>query len=227
MQEETKYTQEFREAKALCEKKQKQYRDLYDLGDGRITSDEHPAFFEFDKVWREKRKMLDMPILKKAKYKIGDKLQFMKKSYYFENNYSSSNERLILSNGIVVSIHTSDCGSGQIVYCFDKLDPPCPEINPFCLEADVLSVLKSENKEKVEQKTNDGYVFGDLLKKINSLTEENAQSLLNTIYPDTNSFVRQELRMPVASSYRNRLIKNLLELNDWHCFKKIRTSSRG
>lgn len=107
-----------------------------------ISSIDHPDYFEIDKEWDKRRNALDEPILKNAKYKINQKLEFIKTNDW---NYDFSKNRRIekvLSHGIVTQIKTSSCGSGEILYCFDVLEPPCPESNPYCLEKDIVRVLK-------------------------------------------------------------------------------------
>lgn len=51
-------------------------------------------------------------------------------SVYYEN---------VISTGVVWNIKTSDAGSGQILYGFDELNPPCPESNPYVLEQNVIT----------------------------------------------------------------------------------------
>ncbi len=206
----------------------KEYIQYYGIEDADIiNSIDHPDYFEIDKEWDKRRKILDKPILKTAKYKVNQELEFIKTNDWWDASYSNRRTEKVLSHGIVTHIHTSDNGSGEIVYCFETLEPPCPECNPYCLESNVIRIFKKKLPKNVELKNIDGYSFDDLLKKIDTLTEENAQSLLSEIYSDSHSFDRKELRIPIAKSHKKRLIKNLK--NGWNktdlkklenCFKK-------
>jgi hypothetical protein len=55
---------------------------------------------------------------------------FNSETIYYEN---------IISRGVITQIRTSDSGSGEILYLFNKLIPNCPESNPCCLEKDVIT----------------------------------------------------------------------------------------
>jgi hypothetical protein len=69
-------------------------------------------------------------------------LEFIKTNdWYYEFSKTKRTEK-ILSHGIVTQIKTSGNGSGEILYCFNSLEPPCPECNPYCLENDVIRVVK-------------------------------------------------------------------------------------
>lgn len=191
--------------------KQKDYKQKHNIKDtDQINSIDHPNYFEIDKEWDKRRKIIDKSILKMAKYKVNQELEFIKTNYWYDSEHNlPPREEKIISHGIVTHLHTSDCGSGEIVYCFEKLEPLCPECNPYCLEKDVIRVFKKQLPKNVGLKTIDGYSFDDLLKKIDFLTEENAQSLLSDIYSDSYIFDRKELRIPIAKSHKKRLIKNL------------------
>ncbi len=209
--------------------KWKEYKQKHNIKEtDSINSIDHSDYFKIDEEWDKRRKIIDKPILKMAKYKVNQELEFIKINHWYDTRYTfPPREEKILSHGIVTSLHTSDSGSGEIVYCFETLEPPCPECNPHCLETNVIRIFKKELPKNVELKSIDGYSFDGLLKKIDSLTEENAQSLLSEIYSDSHSFDRKELRIPIAKSHKKRLIKNLK--NGWNktdlekiesCFKK-------
>lgn len=109
---------------------EKEYIEMYkpDYYENGITSVEHPAFFEIGRLWEKRRAILDKPILETAKYKIGHTLKIPK------NNS--------IATGVVSKIKTSDAGSGEILYGFTELNPPCPECNPYCLEKNVIKRIK-------------------------------------------------------------------------------------
>lgn len=209
--------------------KLKEYKQEHGIKDtDSINSIDHPDYFKIEEEWDKRRKIIDKPILKMAKYKVNQELEFIKTNHWYNTKYSFPPiEEKVLSHGIVTHLHTSGSGSGEIVYCFETLEPPCPECNPYCLEKDVIRVFKKQLPKNVELKTIHGYSFDDFLKKIDLLTEENAQSLLSEIYSDSYSLDRKELRIPIAKSYKKRLIKNIK--NGWNkidleklegCFKK-------
>ena len=121
-----------------------EYNKKHDIKDGEtINSIDHPDYFEIDKEWDKRRNALDEPILKNAKYKINQKLEFIKTNDWHYDFSKSSRTEKVLSHGIVTQIKTSGNGSGEILYCFNVLEPPCPESNPHCLENDVIRVLKN------------------------------------------------------------------------------------
>jgi hypothetical protein len=121
-----------------------EYKQKHDIKDGEsINSIDHPDYFDIDKEWDKIRNALDEPILKNAKYKINQKLEFIKTNNWHYDFFKSSRTEKVLSQGIVTQIKTSGNGSGEILYCFDVLEPLCPESNPYCLEKDVIRVLKN------------------------------------------------------------------------------------
>jgi hypothetical protein len=122
--------------------KQQKYLDKNAIsGDFKINSKDHPNYFKIDEEWDFMRKIFDDPILEKAKYKIGDRLWFIKTNIYCGVGYDKKIiTKKILSCGIVTDIKTSDAGTGEILYLFKKLEPPCPESNPSVLEKDVMEV---------------------------------------------------------------------------------------
>ncbi len=105
-----------------------------------IDSYRHPGYFQIQANFSEVRQKLDAPVLASALCKIGHYLTFKKTNRFPDDKEACGyKEKIWLSYGIVTSLHTSDDGSGEIVYCFDSLIPPCPETNPYCLESEVLS----------------------------------------------------------------------------------------
>jgi hypothetical protein len=222
------YSKLFKKYNAEKLSKLKEYKQKNGIKDSDlICSIDHPDYFKIYEQWDKRRKILDKPILKMAKYKVNEELEFIKNNSRWNASRTKIHTDQVLSHGIVTHLYTSDDGSGEILYCFATLEPPCLESNPYCLEKDVIRVLKKQVPKNAELNNIDGYSFDDLLKKIDSLTEENGQSLLSEIYSDSHSFKREALRIPIAKSYKKRLIKNLK--NAWNtidiekledCFKR-------
>jgi hypothetical protein len=94
-----------------------------------LNSVEHPCYFEIKNEWDEINRLLDEPLIKLAKYKVGDCLEFIKW------------DTKVLSKGIVTNIAVSGSGSGEIRYDFSELEPPCKESNPYCLEKDAIKII--------------------------------------------------------------------------------------
>lgn len=175
--------------------------------DWRLTSKEHPDYFKIDKQWDKRRKLLDAPLLKAAKYKIGQDLEFMKKNHWDEIFFFR--DEVILSHGIVTGIKTSGDGSGEILYEFETLAPPCPEDNPYALESAVLRVIKGSSSKNKSPKLINEIIPEEFLRKLEFLTEDQAKAVLNLIYSDDHVFNRSNMRTPIAKSFKKRLIKNL------------------
>jgi len=53
----------------------------------------------------------------------------------------------VLSVGHIIGVGTSGAGTGEILYTFDELTPPCPESNPYCMETDIITVDEFGNKK--------------------------------------------------------------------------------
>lgn len=211
MQEQIQeYSKLFKEYYAERCRKIKEYKQKHNLGNAcSINSIDHPNYFDIDKEWEARRKIIDEPILAMAKYKVNQELEFIKTNHWRDISFNNLRDEVVLSHGIVTHLHTSDSGSGEIIYCFEKVDPPCPEVNPHCAERKVICVYKSQIPHNVTLKNSDGYSFNDLLEKIDLLTEDNAKTLLSKIYSDSNTYSRSHLRIPIAKSHKKRLIKNL------------------
>ncbi len=47
----------------------------------------------------------------------------------------------VLTYGVIKAIRTSDAGTGEIVYDLKDLKPACPEVNPYVLEKDIITVF--------------------------------------------------------------------------------------
>lgn len=133
------YTKLFRQYYQERNFKESEYQSKHGLKGQRITSDEHPAFFKIDKKWQKRRKILDAPLLKAAKYEVGQKIKF----YYIQSyniNGKYKKER-ILSVGNITAVQTSGDGSGEILYCFREINPPVEIVNPYCLEQNVIKII--------------------------------------------------------------------------------------
>jgi len=166
-------------------------------GHYRITSEEHPEYFKIDEQWDKRRKLLDAPLLKAAKYKKGQVLEFMKKNYWGFGIFMR--EENVLSHGIVTGVKTSDNGSGQILYTFKTLSPRCPEENPYALESQILRVYGSSSNPMPLDMSKE---FLEMSKRI---TEDMAIDVLGELWSDSHSY----MRTPLNKSYKKRLIKNL------------------
>lgn len=59
--------------------KWKDYKQKHNISETTpINSIDHPDYFKIDEEWEERRKTIDKPILKMAKYKINQELEFIK-----------------------------------------------------------------------------------------------------------------------------------------------------
>jgi len=164
-----KYTKLYRKYEEEKKIEEQRYRNSNNINiSDSISSKNHPVYFEIMEKWDKEMTKLDEPILKNAYYKIGAVLKFVKRNTYHTNikrlhlledkklrSYTLLSEddefdvvnqtpskvyyENVVSSGIVTEIKTSGDGSGEILYCFEKLNPSCPESNPYCLEKDVIT----------------------------------------------------------------------------------------
>lgn len=122
--------------------KLKEYRKKNKLSlDDTINSTDHPDYFRIEKEWEEKKKIIDIPILKMAKYRIGEEVEFEKLNIWYDETFSILKDEIVLSHGKIKEIKLSGKGNGEILYCFETLVPPCPEINPYCTEKDIINIF--------------------------------------------------------------------------------------
>ena len=135
------YTKLFRQYYQEMQQKEREYERKHGLGNGPIHSNDHPDYFKIRRDWDERRKILDAPLLKAAKYEVGQKIKFRyEKSNVINDEYKPV---MILSTGTITDLHTSDSGSGEIVYCFCEISPAVEIVNPYCLEQDVIEIIHS------------------------------------------------------------------------------------
>ncbi len=150
-----KYRSTFAAFKKAHEDKIQAYMDLnVDRNDylkNGIASNEHPLYFFYLKEWEKTREMLDAPLIERAYYKIGQTVHFSKRMIYRSQDTGLLLDKInsdayypyyktVIATGIISRIHTSDAGTGELVYCFESLTPACPESNPHVLEKDIITV---------------------------------------------------------------------------------------
>lgn len=122
--------------------KLKKYRKKNKLSEyDTISSIDHPDYFRIEKEWEERKKIIDIPILEMAKYRIGQEVEFEKLNIWYDEKFNILKDEIVLSHGKIKEIKTSGRGNGEILYCFETLVPPCPEINPYCTEKDIINVF--------------------------------------------------------------------------------------
>lgn len=167
-------------------------------GQLRITSTEHPDYFKIEEQWDKRRKLIDAPLLKAAKYKKGQDLEFMKKNCWGHGNFMR--EENALSHGIVTGVKTSGNGSGEILYEFETLSPPCPEVNPYALESEIIRVINGNSSKLMPL-----VIPKEFLEMSKRITEDMAIDVLGELWSDSHSY----MRTPLNKSYKKRLIKNL------------------
>lgn len=122
--------------------KLKKYRKKNKLSEyDTISSIDHPDYFGIEKEWEERKKIIDIPILKMAKYEVGQEVEFEKLNIWHDERFNILKEEIVLCRGKIKEIKTSGKGNGEILYCFATLVPPCPEINPYCTEKDIINIF--------------------------------------------------------------------------------------
>jgi len=122
--------------------KLKKYRKKNKLSEyDTISSIDHPDYFGIEKEWEERKKIIDIPILEMAKYRIGQEVEFEKLNIWYDEKFNILKDEIVLSHGKIKEIKTSGRGNGEILYCFKTLVPPCPEINPYCTEKDIINIF--------------------------------------------------------------------------------------
>lgn len=122
--------------------KLKKYRKKNKLSEyDTISSIDYPDYFGIEKEWEERKKIIDIPILEMAKYRIGQEVEFEKLNIWYDEKFNILKDEIVLSHGKIKEIKTSGRGNGEILYCFETLVPPCPEINPYCTEKDIINVF--------------------------------------------------------------------------------------
>ncbi len=122
--------------------KLKKYRKKNKLSEyDTISSIDHPDYFRIEKEWEERKKIIDIPILKMAKYEVGQEVEFEKLNIWHDERFNILKEEIVLCRGKIKEIKTSGKGNGEILYCFATLVPPCPEINPYCTEKDIINIF--------------------------------------------------------------------------------------
>lgn len=125
--------------------KLKKYRKKNKLSEyDTISSIDHPDYFGIEKEWEERKKIIDIPILEMAKYRIGQEVEFEKLNIWYDEKFNILKDEIVLSHGKIKEIKTSGRGNGEILYCFETLVPPCPESNPYCVEKYVIGVFNEE-----------------------------------------------------------------------------------
>lgn len=153
--EEKKYSDLYNRFHNECREAENDYLNKQGLyakywgGHYKINSEEHPDFFKPSRLFESRKKEMDAPILKKAKYKIGEWLLFRKYNLYLlepadyklpiddiKNPTFQHKEEYVLSEGRITEISVTPFG--KLLYHFTDLNPKCPECNPNCLEENVL-----------------------------------------------------------------------------------------
>lgn len=139
------YTRLYKKYNLERHSKLKKYRKKNKLSEyDTISSIDHPDYFEIEKEWEERKKIIDIPILEMAKYRIGQEVEFEKLNIWYDEKFNILKDEIVLSHGKIKEIKTSGRGNGEILYCFETLVPPCPESNPYCVEKYVIGVFNEE-----------------------------------------------------------------------------------
>ncbi len=134
----------------------KKYKERYDLEisqsiggkelrEGRsISNFSHLEYYLIERGWEAIHGVLDAFLLKSAKYKIGDKIKFIKERWIPKDTSMDDYEAFTKYNiecvGIIGNIITSARGDGEIIYGITALTPECLEDNPSASEKNVLGL---------------------------------------------------------------------------------------
>lgn len=113
-----------------------------------INNTLHFEYFLIEDRWKEMKSSLDRPIIQLAKYKVGDKIKFIKETWTPKGTDMQNQQAETIKNveciGIIKNIETVHTGTGEIIYDIDELTPECWECNPYALEKNVLELLASK-----------------------------------------------------------------------------------
>lgn len=108
-----------------------------------ISTDTHFEYFLMEAAWKAIIIKLDAPLIESAKYRVGDKILFIKDKWRARRDSTKSDYKVnVECKGVISDIKISGDGTGEILYGIKKLTPQCYESNPFALEKNVLKLFK-------------------------------------------------------------------------------------
>lgn len=127
--------------KTVLEKEQNSGGEVLKSGKS-ISTDSHFEYYLIEKGWEAMKQMLDRPIIESSKYKIGNKIKFIKESWIPKGVYDELKQHNdVECIGIISGIRTSAMGDGELIYSIKELTPECWESNPYATERNVLELI--------------------------------------------------------------------------------------
>ncbi len=127
----------FKKYKQERDEKLQKYVREHNLVGTHVSELKYPGYYAIYLEWDIIKKVIDKPVLKLAKYKINQELEFL-----LNDPQKRGSENKILARGSVVDIRVSQGGSAEIIYIFDKLTPNDRQVSPVCMEKNIIGIFK-------------------------------------------------------------------------------------